>query len=244
MVKSWKVRVLIVDEHPLFSLGLSSLLKSVPGYTVIGEAASVESAIKLAEKEYPQLVTLEFHLGDENGLDLIPKLKSLNPEIVILVLSMHDERFYSERILRLGARGYIMKNAPVNDIKEAIKTVMDGKVYLSENEKNRIFEAMTGESSRSLKALGENAQSENNSCVNSRGENERESLMQKLSDRELHIFSLLGKGYSIMEIASKINLNARTVDSHKEHIKKKLRCGTSLELRQFAIEWINHTSVL
>jgi len=272
MVKSFKVRVLIVDEHPLFSLGLSYMFKNNPGYIVVGEAASAESALKLAEKEEPQLVIMEFNFGEENGLDLIAKLKSLYPEIVILVLSMQDERFYSERILRLGARGYIMKNAPVNEVIEAIKTVMAGKVYLSESEKYRIFEAITVEGSGSESNMGDNARGNNDRSDNARsytrsnaridnarsnnarggiarsesaeevntiGKNERASMMLKLTDKELEILSLIGRGYNLVEVASKISLSKKTVETHKEHIKRKLQCGTSLELRQFAIEWTN-----
>jgi len=224
VARTASIRVLIVDEYPLFRMGLSSLLKLIPGYSVVGEAFTAADALKIAEKEKPHLVIMEIHLGNDNGMELIPKLKTRYPEMFILVMSMHDERYYSERILRLGAQGYIMKNAPVNDVKKAVNTVMSGKVYLSENERERIFEALTGDNSRGMKDWG--------------------NSMRKLSDRELQVFTLLGKGYGTIEIATNLNLSTKTIDTHKEHIKNKLHCNTSQELRQLAIEWANYSAFL
>jgi two-component system, NarL family, response regulator NreC len=224
MARTGNTRVLIVDEYPLFCMGLSYLLKLTPGYSVIGEASSIADALKIAEKENPNLVIMEIHLGNENGMELIPQLKAKYPGILILVMSMHDERYYSERILRLGAQGYIMKSASVNDVKSAVNTIMSGKVYLSENERERIFDAITGE--------------------NSRGMRDWANSMRKLSDRELQVFSLIGKGYGTIEIASKLKLSTKTIDTHKEHIKIKLHCNTSQELRQLAIEWTNYSASL
>jgi two-component system, NarL family, response regulator NreC len=224
MARMGNTRVLIVDEYPLFCMGLSSLLKLTPGYSVIGEASTIADALKIAEKDNPNLVIMEIHLGNENGMELIPQIKAKFPGTLILVMSMHDERYYSERILRIGAQGYIMKNAPVNDVRNAVNTVMSGKVYLSESERERIFEAITGENSRSIK-----------DWTNS---------TRKLSDRELQVFSLIGKGYGTIEIATKLKLSTKTIDTHKEHIKLKLHCNTSQELRQLAIEWTNYLTSL
>ena len=220
-IKTGSTRVLIVEEYPLFSLGLSSLIKNIPGYYIVGETANITDALDIAEKEKPHLAIIEIHLKNEKGMDLITKLKEQNPEIVILVLSIHDERYYSERILRLGARGYIMKSESANSVMEAIKTVMSGKIYLSENERERIFEAMTGDSSRGVKDWA--------------------NSLRKLSDRELQVFSQIGKGLGTIEIAYKLNLSTKTIDTHKEHIKLKLHCNTSQELRQLAIEWTRNS---
>jgi len=224
MARPGSAKVLIVDEYPLFCMGLASFLKLIPGYSVVGEAATVADALKIAEKEKPHLIIMEIHLGSENGMELIPQLKSRYPGTFVLVMSTHDERYYSERVLRLGAQGYIMKNAPINNLKEAINTVMAGKVYLSENERERIFEALTGENARGMKNWG--------------------NSLRKLSDRELQVFSLIGKGYGTIEIATKLNLSTKTIDTHKEHIKIKLHCNTSQELRQLAIEWANYSASL
>jgi two-component system, NarL family, response regulator NreC len=224
MARTGNTRVLIVDEYPLFCLGLSYIIKLTPGYSVVGEASTIADAMKIAEKEKPNLVIMEIHLGNENGMELIPQIKTKCPGILIIVMSMHNERYYSERILRMGAQGYIMKTAPVSDVKNAINTVMSGKVYLSENERERIFEAITGE--------------------NSRGMRDWANSMRKLSDRELQVFSLIGKGYGTIEIASRLGLSTKTIDTHKEHIKIKLHCNTSQELRQLAIEWTNYSASL
>ena len=217
MARSGYTRVLIVDTHPLFIMGLTSLLESYGKFNIIGTAENISGALRLAEKENPRLVIMEISLRGENGIDLIQKLKNLNQEIVILVLSMNDERYYSERILRMGARGYIMKTSPSNIVMDAVHTVLNGKVYLSEDERERIFQAMADESSRGTKDWS--------------------MSIEKLSNRELQVFSLIGRGYGTIEIASRFNLSTKTIDTHKEHIKLKLHCSTSQELRQLAIEW-------
>jgi two-component system, NarL family, response regulator NreC len=223
MLISKAVKVLIVEDHPLFSKGLASLIGSREEYSVVGEAATLSEAMSIAEREKPALAIVDINLGDESGMELIPRLKIWNPNIVILVLSMYDERYYSERILRLGARGYIMKDEAGSKVLDAIETVMSGKVYLSGAEKERIFEAMTGENLRDSKdwALS----------------------VRKLSDRELQIFSLMGKGLGTIEIANKFNLSTKTIDTHKEHIKLKFHCNTSQELRQLAVEWASHSGI-
>jgi two-component system, NarL family, response regulator NreC len=215
-------RVMIVEDHPLFSKGLASLIVGTgkSGYSVAGEAASLSEAMKIAQQEKPALAIVDISLGEENGMDLIPRLKSLDQDMAILVLSMHDERYWSERVLRLGARGYIMKTEPPQKVLDAIKTVMAGKVYLSDSERERILEAMTGESQRGVKDVA--------------------ASIRKLSNRELQVFSCMGKGMGTIEIAGKFKLSTKTIDTHKEHIKLKLHCDSSHELRRLAIEWVNH----
>jgi DNA-binding NarL/FixJ family response regulator len=220
MIDNKNIKVLIVDKQPLFIRGLVSLLKSVPNFKIAGEAATIEKTLEIAEKTKPDLAIVDIDLGEENGLDLIPRLKTQNPAIFILVLSMNDERFYSERILRMGARGYIMKIESEDKVLEAIKTVTSGKVYLSSSEKERIFEVMTGENFREAKDWA--------------------MALRKLSNRELQIFSLLGKGLGNLEIASQFNLSTKTIDTYKEHMKLKLHCNSTQELRQFAIEWTSY----
>ena len=214
------VKILIVEDHPLFSRGLVSLIESKQGYRVVGEATSLFEAMKIAEQKKPNLAIVDINLGSESGMDVILRLKARNPDIAILALSMYDERYYSERVLRLGARGYIMKDKSANKVMEAIHTVMSGKVYLSDTERERIFDAMTGESQRGAKDWAVS--------------------IRKLSDRELQIFSCIGKGLGTIEIANKFNLSTKTIDTHKEHIKLKLHCASSQELRRMAIEWASH----
>ena len=129
---------------------------------------------------------------------------------------MHDERFYAERAIKAGAKGYIMKEEAESQVINAIKTVNSGEIYLSENEKNRIKELAQGNESGELS-----------------------DLISSLSDRQLQIFTLVGKGLGTVEIAKKLNLSIKTIDTHKENIKGKLHCASSAELRQMAIEWTN-----
>ena len=220
MSQAEAVKVLIVEDHPLFSKGLASLIGNMPGYNVIGETVNLSDTIKITEKEKPALAIIDIDLGEENGMDIIPWLKSKYPDILILILSMYDERYYSERVLRLGARGYIMKDEAGNKVQDAIRTVMSGKVYLSDAERERILEVMASENINDMKDLT--------------------MSVRKLSDRELQIFTCIGKGLGTIEIAAKYNLSTKTIDTHKEHIKLKLHCNTSQELRQLAIEWASH----
>lgn len=217
------IRVLVVDSQPIFIRGLVSLLESASKYKVCGQSGSIEEALEIAKKTKPHLAVIDVNLEKENGLSLISRLKTLDPEILILILSAHDERYYSERILRLGAKGYVMKNQSANSVLDAVKTVMAGKVYLSNSERERIFEAMTGD--------------------NTRGVNDFSMSLQKLSNRELQVFTLIGKGLGTIEIAARFNLSTKTIDTHKEHIKQKLHLNNSQEMRQLAIEWTNHPSL-
>jgi DNA-binding NarL/FixJ family response regulator len=210
-------KVMIVEDHPLFSKGLSSLITSQGSYSVVGEAKDSAEAFKLAGEEQPDLAIVDLNLGDEDGLDLIKEMRSRFPGIAVLVLSMHDERYYAERVLNAGGRGYIMKAEAGNKVVEAIETVLGGKIYLSKAEQERLSEYL------------ESGQGKTGSFAS----------VEKLSDRQLQIFRLLGKGLGTVEIAAKLNLSAKTIDTHKEHIKIKLHCNTTQELRQLAIEWVN-----
>jgi two-component system, NarL family, response regulator NreC len=224
MAKIRNVKVLIIDNYPLYTLGLSTTLEKDPRFEIIGTAENSADALKIAEKEPPNLVLMEMHLGKENGLELIPKLKAINPEVSILIISVHDERFYAERVLRLGARGYVLKTEAADAIMAAINTVLDNKVYLSETERDRILQTMTEESKPGVK--------------------DWITSIQLLSNRELQVFSFLAKGLGTIEIASRLNLSTKTVDAHKEHIKIKLQCNNVQELRQKAIEWSNRSGNL
>lgn len=215
-----KTPVLIVEDHPLFSEGLSQLIETMPSFEVIGIAADAASAMKIISEKEVSLCIVDLNLGDDDGLDLIRDIRITNTSMKILVLSMHDERFYSERALKAGANGYIMKEEASSKVLEAIRTVMAGKIWLSENEKARLEDCLTG------KGIDGN---DNLANIN------------KLSDRQLQIFTFIGKGLGTLEISQKLNLSTKTIDTHKEHLKLKLHCNTSQELRQLAIEWVSGT---
>lgn len=209
--------VIIVDDHPLFSRGLAQLIETQKDYNVIGMAKDRNEALSLLDKETPDLAIVDLNLGQEDGLELIKDILIIHPHTKILVLSMHDERFYAERALKAGAKGYIMKAEAETQVINAIKTVTNGEIYLSDEEKKRIKELSRGSSETGNKF----------------------DTIITLSDRQLQIFTLIGKGLGTVEIASKLNLSIKTIDTHKENIKAKLHCASSAELRQMAIEWTN-----
>lgn len=209
--------VIIIDDHPLFSRGLSQLIETQKDYKVIGMAKNRNEALSLLDTTTPDLAIVDLNLGQEDGLELIKDILVIHPKTKILVLSMHDERFYAERAIKAGAKGYIMKEEAESQVINAIKTVADGDIYLSENEKERIKSLSEGSSSKEDKF----------------------DTISSLSDRQLQIFTLIGKGLGTVEIAKKLNLSIKTIDTHKENIKAKLHCASSAELRQMAIEWTN-----
>ena len=209
--------VIIVDDHPLFSRGLAQLIETQKDYKVIGMAKDRNEALSLLDKETPDLAIVDLNLGQEDGLELIKDILIIHPHTKILVLSMHDERFYAERALKAGAKGYIMKAEAETQVINAIKTVTNGEIYLSDEEKIRIKELSRGSSETGNKF----------------------DTITTLSDRQLQIFTLIGKGLGTVEIVSKLNLSIKTIDTHKENIKAKLHCASSAELRQMAIEWTN-----
>ena len=209
--------VIIVDDHPLFSRGLAQLIETQKDYKVIGMAKDRNEALSLLDKETPDLAIVDLNLGQEDGLELIKDILIIHPHTKILVLSMHDERFYAERALKAGAKGYIMKAEAETQVINAIKTVTNGEIYLSDEEKIRIKELSRGSSETGNKF----------------------DTITTLSDRQLQIFTLIGKGLGTVELASKLNLSIKTIDTHKENIKAKLHCASSAELRQMAIEWTN-----
>ena len=212
--------VLIIDDHPLFSRGLSQLIETQKNYKVTGIAKDHDEAMELIDELSPDLAIVDLNLGQEDGLELIKDILAVKPETKILVLSMHDERYYAERALKAGAKGYIMKEEAETSVSTAINTVMQGQIYLSENEKSRQEEV----------AKNKNRQKEN----------EPFDLISTLSDRQLQIFTLIGKGLGTVEIAEKLTLSIKTIDTHKENMKNKLHCESSAELRKMAIEWASH----
>ena len=212
-------RVLIVEDHPIFSKGLISLIISQPLYMVVGEARNLAGAMELARIKQVNLSIVDLNLGNENGIEVIKELLKEFPDMKILVVSMHDEKYYAEQVLKAGAHGYIMKDEAGYRVLDAIKKVMAGDIYLSATEKER------------LNILSKDSGTGNNT--------EFHNLLRTLTDRQLQIFSLIGKGMGTAEIAAKLSLSGKTVEAHKEHIKTKLHCDSS-RLLQFAIEWNNN----
>lgn len=211
-----KLSVLLVDDHPIFSKGLSALIQTEQGYHVVAEAKNgAEALARLIEKD-PDFAIVDLNLGDEDGLEVIRAMKARKPNLKVLVLSMYDERYYSERALKAGAMGYVMKEEATCKVLEAMSTIVDGNIYLSESEKLHLQDTLDG------KTLEDETQF---------------ASINQLSNRQLQVFSLIGQGFGTIEIAEKLDVSTKTVDAHKEHIKQKLHCPNSLELRRLAVLW-------
>lgn len=214
-----KWRILIVDDHPLFRKGIAMLLEHEADVMISGEAETAAQAMGLVERFEFELVIVDISLKDTNGIELVKSLKALKPQLPVLVLSMHDESLYAERALRAGARGYLMKKAPPEQVVTAIRQVLRGERYLS--------------TAANLLML--------NSFVSGR-EPRRKSAVENLSDRELEIFELLGKGRGTSMIAHDLCLSIKTIEAHRTHIKTKLGLATAPELMRAAVEWVTHHS--
>lgn len=210
-------RVLIVDDHPLFRKGIAMLLEHEPDIMISGEAETAAQAMGMVDRFEFELVIVDISLQDTNGIELVKSLKALKPHLPVLVLSMHDESLYAERALRAGARGYLMKQAPPDQVVAAIRQVLRGERYLS--------------SAANLQML--------NSFVSGR-ENSSKSSVEKLSDRELEIFELIGKGRGTSMIAHDLCLSIKTIEAHRTHIKAKLGLPTAPALVRAAVEWVTH----
>ena len=212
-------RILIVDDHPIFRKGIVMLLEHEDDIMISGEAETAAQAIGLVEEREFDLVIADISLKDINGIELVKSLKSLKPGLPALVLSMHDESLYAERALRAGARGYLMKQAPPDEVVAAIRQVLAGKLYLS--------------TAANLLMLKNFVTGRDSSC---------KSSVEKLSDRELEIFEQLGTGRGTSMIARELRLSVKTIEAHRSHIKTKLGLATAPELVRAAVEWVTrHT---
>ncbi|GAA5481900.1 response regulator transcription factor [Haloferula sargassicola] len=199
---SWSVY--LIDDHPMMRGGLREFFSGWPEFTVCGEAATAAQALEEMESLNPNLVMLDLTLPDRSGVEVVKAIKVRGTSPRILVFSMHDEILYGERMIRAGAHGYLMKGAPPGQIRESIDTVLAGEVYLSPAATRHLMSQFV---------VGKDG------GVQSRRE--------KLSDRELEVFQLLGEGLSAAEIADRLHISIRTVDTHRTHIRKKLALSDS-----------------
>jgi len=213
-----KQRVLLVDDHPVVCEGLAQRINGEPDLKVCGQARDAHAALEAIEKLRPHIAVVDIGLGEGNGIELIKDVKVRFPQLPTLVLSMHDEALYAERSLHAGAKGYVMKQQETDILLQAIRQVLRGKVYLSEKVRDAIVNRMGGNVT----------------------EDKVTSLAQRLSNRELEVFQLIGDGYATHEIARRLHLSNKTVASHREHIKLKLNLRTGEELARFAIHWLRY----
>jgi len=210
------VKILIVDDHPMVREGLAVRISKHRDMQVCGEAADVADAVKLVRETQPDLIIVDISLKDSSGLELIKQVKAQNNEVKMLVSSMHDEQLYAERALRAGAMGYINKQAMPESVIDAIRQVMAGKIYVSSQIADRLLSRSLGR--RPWDAGG--------------------SPEEVLSDRELEVFGLIGRGLSTREIAGKLGRSVHTIESHRENIKQKLKIARGVELNHRAVQWV------
>jgi len=209
--------ILIVDDHPIMRRGYTSLLGRVSGLEICGEAGSALEALAMIEQFHPDLAIVDISLGGMNGIELTKHIRAEHPSTLVLVVSMHDESLYAERSLAAGARGYIMKSEVDGAVVDAVKRVLDGGYFVSEAMSSKIF-AQFGSRRR---------------------DHSLDDPVERLSDRELEVFELIGLGKSTGEIAAALVISPKTVETHRTKIRDKLGVASGRELMRHAVQWIS-----
>jgi DNA-binding NarL/FixJ family response regulator len=215
-----KCRVFLVDDHPIVRHGLTQLINREPDLIVCGESEDGSKALPAVGAAKPDVVVVDLTLKRSSGFSLIKNLNAANPKMPILVLSIHEESLYAERCLRAGAKGYLMKEEAMENVLLAIRRVLAGQVYLSEDMQSKLFRT-SGKQNDNVVA----------------------SPLERLSDRELEIFRLLGQGLGTRQIAKLLHLSISTVESHRARIKVKLDVESGTKLLQHAVKWVETESV-
>jgi len=209
-------RIVIVDDHPLFRKGLEQLIHSDGTFAVCGEAGSAAEAMDVIRKLDPDLAIVDVSLPGANGIELIKNIRAEFPKLPILVLSMHDESLYALRALRAGAQGYVMKQEALANVVQAIHEVFGGRPYLSPAMAAQVIT--------------------NFAQTPSEGEAD---VIDRLSDRELEILELIGKGNEVRQIGKLLHLSPKTVETHRAHIKEKLNLASAHQVGRFAVQWLD-----
>jgi DNA-binding NarL/FixJ family response regulator len=210
-----KAKILLVDDHPIVRQGLHLMLAAEPDIEVCGQAKDVPEALEMIAKYAPDLVVADLSLSGLSGLDLIKDVKVKQLSMPVLILSMHDETVQAERALRAGARGYVMKQEATGTVITAIRQVLAGHIYLSDRMSSKLLGKLAGG------AGGGTA-----------------SPIERLSDREFQVFTLIGQGIGPRAIAEKLGLSVKTVEAHRENIKAKLGLGSGNELIRYAMQYL------
>ncbi len=213
--KNSSKRILIVDDHPMMRTGLAQLIDNEPDLKVCAEADTAGQALEVVTTQKLDLVLLDISLPDKNGLEAIKDIHAQKPELPVLIVSMHDEALYAERVLRAGARGYIMKQEGGKKLMSAIRQVLSGQISVSEKMSARILEIFSGK--RKVAP----------------------TTVERLSDREFEVFQLIGQGKGTREIAQHLRLSVKTVEVHRANIKQKLDLKSGNDLVHHAIRWVD-----
>ncbi len=208
-----KKTVFIVDDHPLLRQGLALLINREQDLMVCGEAEEAQTAMKEIAAKKPDILIVDISLNGPDGLDLLKNLRTLYPNLPVLILSMHDESIYAERTLRARANGYIMKQEATEKVLVAVRRILGGDIYLSDRMANKLLHQYISGASADMK-----------------------TQLSTLSDRELEVFRLIGEGRSTRQIAEKLHLSIKTVETYQAHIKEKLSLQSGRELVQHAIQ--------
>jgi DNA-binding NarL/FixJ family response regulator len=218
-----KIRIFVLDEQPLLRQGISAYLNSQPDMMACGEAGSVSDARRKIAECQPQFVVTALRLGAGDSLKLIKELKTQNPGLCVLVYSAFEESVFAERAMRAGASGYVMKQAPSEKLAIAVREIMKGGIYVSRELALRAFRKTLQRPRKDNHTL------RSGNCL------------EELSNREMHIFQLLGSGLGTRQIAASLNLSVKTIESHRENIKHKLRLRSSEEVRERAAKWVEQS---
>ncbi|MEM1117974.1 MAG: response regulator transcription factor [Bacteroidota bacterium] len=211
------VRLLVVDDHPIVRQGLDRLFAAEPDLEIVGEASTADEALQLIDHEAFDFVILDLGLRHGSGLDLIGQIRARRDDLPILVLSMHQERFYAERVLRSGAQGYVMKQSNPAEIVPAVRRILSGDLYLSPSLADELVRR----------------------AVDGREEGRPQS--DQFSDREAEVVRLIGSGLSTREIAEELNLSIKTIESYRANVKRKLGLRSGAELARFAYDWTSRS---
>lgn len=212
-----KRKVVVIDDHPIVRQGFVQLINMEDDLEVVGEAETASEGLQVLSNKRPDLALIDLSLKDSNGLELIKDVIHVVPGLLILVVSLHDENIYAERALRAGAKGFIMKAEATDNVMTAIRQVLNGNIYLSNDLKLKLVEKITT--------------GNNKAAI---------SPIDVLSDRELEVFQLIGKGQKTRSIAESLNLSVKTIETYKSHLKLKLNLHDGTELIQRAVEWVLH----
>jgi DNA-binding NarL/FixJ family response regulator len=213
-LQAGKKTVLVVDDHPLMRQGLALLINQQQDMQVCGEAEEAQAAMQAITQLRPDIMILDISLKGPDGIELLKNIRATDPDLPVLILSMHDEAIYAERALRARANGYIMKQEATEKVLVAVRRILGGEVYLSERMSNKMLQQYIGGAPNAI-----------------------QSRIASLSDRELEVFRRIGEGCATREIAEELHLSVKTVETYQAHIKDKLALRSGRELIQHAIQW-------
>lgn len=210
-----KRKVFIVDDHPIVREGLAQMINREPDLAVCGDAQAMHEALQAIELHKPHILIVDISLNGPDGLDLLKNIRSKDPSLPVLILSMHDESIYAERALRAGANGYIMKQEATERVLIALRRILNREIYVSDRIADKMLQRFVG---------------------GGRSGEVKRSPLDALSDRELEVLHLIGEGHGTRQIAEELHLSIKTVESYQSHLKDKLSLKNSRELMQYAIQ--------